>query len=218
MARGIRLEHGDIVVRLANVRDAKVLKQLILENRSWLRPWEATHPHAPNNFDVKGQLRLLRGYYKEGLCIPFVIEYRNEVVGQLNVSSIIHGSLSSGVLGYWIAPNVAGLGITPTAVALVCDYLFERVGLHRIEIDIRPENISSLRVVQKLGFRYEGLKERFIHINGAWRDHYVFALTSEEVGVGLTKRWMSGAIVEAKYPFSTKTVKHTARDNREMGS
>ena len=218
MARGIRLEQGEIAVRLASVRDAKQLKQLIVENRSWLRPWEATNPHAPNNFDVKGQLRILRNYYKEGLCIPFVIEYGDEVVGQLNVSSIIHGSLSSAVIGYWISPAVAGLGITTTAVALVCDYLFEQIGLHRVEIDIRPENLSSLRVVQKLGFRYEGLKERYIHINGAWRDHYVFALTSEEVGVGLTKRWMSGAIVEPKYPFSTKTVKHTERDDGEMGS
>lgn len=218
MARGITLEHGDVTVRLAKRGDARILKQLILGNRSWLRPWEATNPHAPTSFDVRGQLGLLLRYYKDGLCIPFVIEYRGEVVGQLNVSSIIHGSLSSGVLGYWIVPNVAGLGITPLAVALVCDYLFERVQLHRIEIDIRPENLASLRIVQKLGFRYEGLKERYIHINGAWRDHYVFALTAEEVSGSLVKSWMSGAIVEPKYPFSTKTVKHTARDNSEMGS
>jgi ribosomal-protein-alanine N-acetyltransferase len=54
------------------------------------------------------------------------------------------------------------------------------IGLHRVEIDIRPENLPSLRVVEKLGLRQEGLKERFIHIDGAWRDHKIFAITAEE--------------------------------------
>ena len=68
----------------------------------------------------------------------------------------------------------------PIAVALTIDYLFDELGLHRVEIDIRPENEASLRVVEKLKLREEGLKERFIHIDGQWRDHRVFAITSEE--------------------------------------
>jgi ribosomal-protein-alanine N-acetyltransferase len=66
------------------------------------------------------------------------------------------------------------------------------VGLHRIEICIRPENAPSLRIVEKLGFRYEGLRRRYIHINGGWRDHFTFALTSEELPYGLLERWKSG--------------------------
>jgi ribosomal-protein-alanine N-acetyltransferase len=151
-------------------------------------------------------------------CLPFVIEEDGVIVGQLNVANILFGSVSSCVIGYWVAPEVAGRQIMPTAVALVSDYLFNTVGIHRIEIDIRPENVSSLRVVEKLGFRYEGLKERFIHINGAWRDHYVFALTREEVESGVLNRWLRKQVGEMNYPFSTKVIKHTEQNDEHFGS
>ena len=61
-----------------------------------------------------------------------------------------------------------------------------------MEICIRPENANSLRVVEKLGFRYEGLKRRYIHINGDWRDHYCFGLVTEEVPEGVLRRWQEG--------------------------
>ena len=130
-----------------------------------------------------------------------MILYRGEVVGQLNVANILHGSVSSCVIGYWIIPQVAGRGITPTAVALAMDYVFNSVGLHRVEIDIRPENLASIRVVQKLGLRYEGLKQRYIHINNDWRDHYIFALTQEEVPGGVLNRWLRGEVPEIFYDF-----------------
>jgi [ribosomal protein S5]-alanine N-acetyltransferase len=77
----------------------------------------------------------------------------------------------------------------PTAVALVTDHCFGTVGLHRLEVNIRPENAASLRVVEKLGFREEGTREAFLHIAGAWRDHRSFALTAGEVPEGLLARW-----------------------------
>ena len=61
-----------------------------------------------------------------------------------------------------------------------------------MEICIRPENLASLRVVEKLGFRYEGLRRRYIHIDGDWRDHYAFALVREEVPEGVLQRWIDG--------------------------
>ena len=65
------------------------------------------------------------------------------------------------------------------------------VGLHRVEASIRPENTASRRVVEKLGFRDEGVRVRQLHINGAWRDHLCYALTAEEVPQGLMPRWRS---------------------------
>ncbi len=79
--------------------------------------------------------------------------------------------------------------MTPTAVALVTDHAFLECGLHRVEINIRPENTASLRVVQKLGFRDEGVRERFLHIDGGWRDHRTFALTTEDVPNGIMPAW-----------------------------
>lgn len=194
------LTHGEVRLRLVKKRDAKQLERLILGNREWLRPWEATNPSAPNSFDIRGMVRDLLRQVDNLSGLPFVIEVDGEVVGQLNVANILFGSVSSAVIGYWVSPEVAGRGVATTAVALASDYLFTTVNIHRVEIDIRPENLASLRVVEKLGFRYEGLKERYIHINGAWRDHYVFALTHEEVASGILNRWVRGQVPPLKYP------------------
>ena len=175
-------------------RDAKQLEKLLLGNRPWLKPWEATNPTGPNSFDVRAQIRGLLHQMKEHQGLPFVIEVNGELAGQLNVSNILYGSVASAMLGYWIAPEFAGRGVTPTAVALVSDYLLSIVGLHRVEIAIRPENNASLRIVEKLGFRYEGLKERYIHINGDWRDHFIFAITIDEVPDGILNRWKSNRV------------------------
>jgi len=201
MSNSFALTHGEISLRIIRHRDAKTIEHLVLSNREWLRPWEATNPHGPTSFDFKAQTRSLLRALENNDGIPFVIIYKDEIVGQLNVANILHGSVSSCVLGYWISPEVAGLGITPTAVALAMDYMFKIVGLHRVEIDIRPENEASIRVVEKLGLRYEGLKEKYIHINNDWRDHYVFALTSDEVSSGVLNRWLRNEIPKIKYSF-----------------
>ncbi|WP_344659526.1 GNAT family protein [Catenulispora subtropica] len=113
----------------------------------------------------------------------------HRLAGQLTVSSITWGSLRSANIGYWVDEACAGRGITPTAVALAVDHCFGPAGLHRVEVCIRPENAASLRVVHKLGFRPEGLRRAYLHIDGAWRDHESFALTTEDVPEGLLARW-----------------------------
>jgi ribosomal-protein-alanine N-acetyltransferase len=120
--------------------------------------------------------------------MPFVITYDGELVGQLTVGGITWGSLRSAHVGYWIDRDFAGRGIVPTAVALATDHCFA-IGLHRVEINIRPENAASRRVVEKLGFRAEGLRPSFLHIDGEWRDHLAFALTQDEVPDGVLARW-----------------------------
>ena len=202
MATSPILVNGDVKLRVAKMRDSKQLEKLILGNRQWLRPWEATNPESPNSFDVRGQLRGLLRQLDDQSGMPFVIEVQGQVQGQLNVANVMYGSVSSAVLGYWVSPEVAGQGVMPVSVALVTDYLMEQVGLHRVEINVRPENTASLRVIQKLGFRYEGLKERYIHINGDWRDHYVFAITKEELPNGLLKIFVLGEVKEQKYPWN----------------
>lgn len=215
------LTHGAVTVKLLRQRDAKTLERLILGNREWLRPWEATNPFGPNSFDIKAMVRGLIRQLDDQSGLPCLIELEGEIVGQLNVANILYGSVSSAVIGYWVVPEAAGKGATPTAVALVTDYLFNVVGLHRVEIDIRPENTASLRIVEKLGFRYEGLKERYIHINGAWRDHFVFALTHEEVPGGVLNRWLKGQVPVLNYPWGAKNlnpIKHTELNADDFGS
>jgi ribosomal-protein-alanine N-acetyltransferase len=188
------LSHGDVTIRPIRLRDARALERELLDNRGWLRRWEATNPVGPMNFDVRGSIRNLLSHAREGFGLPFLIEHEGQLAGQLNVSSIAYGSLSSATIGYWVSERFAGKGVTPTAVALATDHCFFSMGLHRMEICIRPENEPSLRVVEKLGFRYEGLRRRYIHINGDWRDHFCFALTVEDVPTGVLKRWIDGKV------------------------
>ena len=188
------LRDGAVTLRPIRVRDARALERELLDNRAWLRRWEATHPAGSSSLDTRGSIRNLLAHARAGSAIPFLIEDSGELVGQLNVSSITYGSVSSATLGYWVVQRAAGRGITPTAVALATDHCFFELGLHRMEICIRPENAASLRVVEKLGFRYEGLRRRYIHIDGDWRDHFCFALVVEEVRGGVLRRWREGRV------------------------
>jgi ribosomal-protein-alanine N-acetyltransferase len=121
--------------------------------------------------------------------LPFVITFEGRLVGQLTVGGITLGSLRGAHMGYWIDRAVAGRGIMPTAVALAGDHAFGVLRLHRLEINIRPDNQASRRVVEKLGFRVEGLRPSFLHIAGDWRDHMTYALHADEVPEGLLTRW-----------------------------
>jgi len=186
---------GSVVLRPLRRRDGQAWMMLRARNAEWLEQWEATSPRAvrggggPPTFGE--YVRVLSTQARSGSSLPFAVEFDGELVGQLTVSSITYGSLCGASIGYWVSEHVAGRGIIPTAVAMAVDYCFAVLGLHRIEINIRPENAPSLRVVQKLGLRDEGVRERFLHIQGEWRDHRTFALTSEEVPDGLLARWQS---------------------------
>lgn len=125
--------------------------------------------------------------------MPWSILHEGSFVGQITVGAIVWGSARSAQVGYWIDREYAGRGITPTAVALAVDHSFFRVGLHRIEANVRPENLASRRVVTKLGFRDEGIRRRQLHIDGAWRDHICYALTVEEVPRGVLRQWKDGS-------------------------
>jgi ribosomal-protein-alanine N-acetyltransferase len=157
-----------------------------MRNEQWLAPWEPTSPLSWEERNSVGAWPALHSALKaagrRGAMLPFMIVYGGRLVGQMNVSNVVHGALRSCTVGYWVDELVAGRGIAPTALALVIDHCFAVVGLHRVEVDIRPENTPSLRVVEKLGLRREGFYERFLDIDGAWRDHVAFAITFEELG------------------------------------
>jgi ribosomal-protein-alanine N-acetyltransferase len=171
-------------------RDAERWRAVRAANAGWLSPWEATNPDPTISPPSYGTM--IRSFNREaraGRMLPFVVELDGLLVGQVTVSGLAGGSLRSGQLGYWVDQRVAGRGVIPVAVAMSVDHCFFTLGMHRMEVNIRPENRASLRVVEKLGFRPEGLRQRYLHIDGAWRDHLTFALTIEEVPGGLLPRW-----------------------------
>jgi ribosomal-protein-alanine N-acetyltransferase len=186
----VTLRDGHVGLRPLRQRDHARWREVRMRNAEWLRQWEATSPEPERDAapTYAAMVRRLRGEARDGRTLPFVVTWDGDLVGQLTVGGIGWGSLRSAHIGYWVDQRVAGRGIMPTAVALATDHCFTS-GLHRIEINIRPENIASRRVVEKLGFRPEGLRPAYLHIDGDWRDHLSFALTAEEVPGGLLARW-----------------------------
>ena len=186
----VTLRHGSIGVRPLRRRDARAWARLRADNAGWLGPWEATLPREAGQAATSyvGMIGTLRRRARLGQTMPFAVTWDDEVVGMLTVNGITWGSARWANLGYWVSQSHAGRGVTPTAVALVCDHLLTTVGLHRIEIAIRPENAASLRVVDKLGFSEVGLAKGFLHIAGQWHDHRVFQVLAEDVPDGLLAR------------------------------
>lgn len=189
----VELNQPPVGLRPLRYRDGRTWAEVRSRNAEWLRPWEATAPPEGLAFTMSFR-HMVRHYLDQGRAdeaMPWAITYEGTLAGQLNVSNIIWGSARMATVGYWVDGALAGRGIVPTALALAADYCFFTVGLHRLEVNIRPENRSSLRVVEKLGFREEGVRERLLHIDGAWRDHRSFALTVDEVPEGMMTRLRS---------------------------
>jgi ribosomal-protein-alanine N-acetyltransferase len=186
------LRDGNICLRPLRYRDRRAWDRVRSANVDWLAPWEATQPDESVPPPTYGRMvRALRRAAIEGRMLPFVVEVDGSLAGQVTVGGVMWGSLRSAQIGYWVDQRFAGRGVIPTAVALVTDHCFQTLGMHRLEVNIRPENVASLRVVEKLGFRLEGLRKRYLHINGEWHDHLSFALTAEEVPQGLLAVWRS---------------------------
>lgn len=193
-----------LVLRPMRISDAGTCHEVRAANDSWLGPWNTTNPEGPPRPSharrVAARVRQSRaGAYAgalssrlhalPGTAARWVIWYDGQFAGQVTVFRIAWGPLRSAEVGYWIDERFAGRGIMPTALAMAVDHCFQVMRLHRIEAGIQPENTASRRAVEKLGFREEGIRERQVHVGGAWRDHICYAITAEEVPDGLLSRW-----------------------------
>ena len=181
------LQNDNLVLRPLKLRDKKEWTKLRQRNQNWFQQWEST---VPDEFsDGKASfyqiVKNLRVEAKAQRSLPFVMEIDKKIAGQITVANINYGSTRSAYIGYWIAEEFAGKGYTLLAVAMAIDHCFQILNLHRIETTIRPENLKSLRVVEKLGLRSEGLRPKYLHIDGDWRDHLVFAINKDEYNESL---------------------------------
>lgn len=188
----VRVAAGEVALRPIRQRDAATWSRLRLRDAHHLQPWE---PAAPGSWAQRhaalswpAQCAALRSLARRGLALPFAITVDGVFCGQFTVGNIVRNALLSAWVGYWVAAHAVGGGVATAAAALGVDHCFGPVGLHRVEATVRPENVSSRRVLDKLGFREEGLHQRYLAVDGCWRDHLVCALTEEEVPEGLVRR------------------------------
>jgi len=148
----------------------------LARNAAYHRPW-VYHSDDPQYFDQYLQ-RIKRGVTQG--C--FILDQKNgALVGVVNLNNILLGGMRSASLGYYGDKEYAGTGYMAEGMALVLRYAVDSLGLHRLEANIQPGNVASLRLVRKLGFRKEGFSPKYLQINGAWRDHERWAILDEEI-------------------------------------
>lgn len=173
------LRDQEIYLQPLRFRDRAQWNRVRAENREWLSPWEATIPpiseesyrELPSYFEM---VKILNHEARAGRSMSFAIWQGHNLIGQISLGGIIYGAMRGGHIGYWIDRNYANRGYTTKAVEMLTQYAFEVLRLHRVEINLRPENASSRRVAEKAGYVLEGERARYLHIDGQWRDHICF--------------------------------------------
>jgi ribosomal-protein-alanine N-acetyltransferase len=148
------------------------------ESRAFLEPWEPRWtPEELDHAAWRHRIHRYRDDYAQGLAIAFFIFERDngKLAGGITLGSIRHGVSQSAHIGYWIGERYAGRGLMTEAVNLLVRFAFDTLRLHRIEAACIPGNARSIRVLEKAGFRREGLLRSYLRINGFWQDHYLYA-------------------------------------------
>ncbi|MEU5211550.1 GNAT family N-acetyltransferase [Streptomyces sp. NPDC020742] len=139
-------------------------------HRPWLFP-----PATDDAYD--GYLHRLQEPSREGFLI--CERATGRITGYLTINNIVHGAFRCGAIGYGAFAHAAGRGLMSEGLRLVLEYAFTELGLHRLEANIQPTNEQSIALVRRAGFRLEGFSPDFLFLDGAWRDHERWALTSE---------------------------------------
>jgi ribosomal-protein-alanine N-acetyltransferase len=188
----LRVPAGLIRLRPVRMRDGAQWSQIRLAERNYLEPWE---PSGDVDWNVRHMLSAwptvcssLRSEARKGRALPFTIELDGRFCGQLTIGNVTHGALRSAWIGYWVSQAATGGGVATGALALGIDHCFTSVRLHRVEATVRPENAASRAVLAKVGFRDEGRLQRYLDVDGAWRDHLLVGLTVEEVDGSVASR------------------------------
>lgn len=177
------LEGERVSLRMPTWRDYHEWMALRAESRAFLEPWEPRW--APDELDRSAwRIRISRykDEYIQGTAAAFFI-YENstrKLIGGITLGNIRYGVAQTGHIGYWIGERYAGQGYMVDALGLVVRHAFDTLRLHRIEAACIPDNARSVRVLEKAGFRREGLLRSYLRINSEWHDHYLYALIADD--------------------------------------
>lgn len=196
---GLRLYGKRVVLRPLVAQDFAAWSEVRQRNGEWLTQWEPLrpihHPDPATNRDVFAARCSARDRERNsGVSYSFGLFVDGALAGEINLNNVVRGALQMGTIGYWIDRTRAGNAYVAEAVVVLMRYAFEDLHLHRIEVCIIPRNNNSLRVMQKIGIREEGVAERFLEINGVWEDHVRFGFTVEEWDARrseLTSSWLA---------------------------
>ncbi|MCP8939234.1 GNAT family N-acetyltransferase [Alsobacter sp. SYSU M60028] len=149
----------------------------------FLKPWEPIWP--ADDLTRAAYRRRIRRYQREieeDLAYPFFLfrEPDDELMGGLTLGMVRRGVAQAATLGYWMGAPFAGRGHMGRAVRAAAGYGFDNLRLRRIEAACVPHNAPSMRLLERVGFRREGLARQYLCINGVWQDHVLYALLRDD--------------------------------------
>ena len=174
----VRLETERLTLRPPSHSDFRAWSALRQESAEFLKPWEPTW--APDHLSRKSFTN--RVYWAQrsvsnGTALPlFIVRRSDEVVlGAITLDHIRRGPAQAGTTGYWIGEAFAREGYMREAIEAVVHYAFTTLDLSRIEAGCLEENKPSRALLEKCGFKYEGVAQAYLQINGRWRNHVLYA-------------------------------------------
>ena len=179
---GRRGDPGRVTLRLLTAADQDEFLGLVAASAGLHHPWMVL---AATPQEFRAYLARFDHVTAEGFLI--CLRESGAIVGVVHINSIIRGRFQNGSLSYAAFAPAAGQGYMSEGLGLVVRYAFERLRLHRLDAQIQPGNHASLRLVRRLGFRNEGYSPRLLFIDGAWRDHERWAITSDMIGISPTE-------------------------------
>jgi ribosomal-protein-alanine N-acetyltransferase len=171
------------LLRAPEVSDFLQWTRLREYSRAYLTPWEPIWPS--DDLTRAGFRRRLRRYAEDiagDKSYPFIVfrESDGVMLGGVTLANVRRGIVQAGTLGYWIGEPYAGQGYMTAALRVLLPILFGELNLHRIEAACLATNEPSKNLLNKAGFRQEGIARRYLLINGEWQDHVLFALLAED--------------------------------------
>ena len=184
------LEGEKVFLRVPFAGDYREWAALRGESRGFLERWEPRwSPDELERSAWRHRIGRYREDYAQGTAIAFFIFERGsgKLSGGITLGNIRHGVSQSGHIGYWIGERYAGRGMMTDAVKVLARFSFDTLRLHRIEAACIPDNARSIRVLEKAGFRREGLLRSYLRINGLWQDHYLYARIADDIPGAVTK-------------------------------
>jgi ribosomal-protein-alanine N-acetyltransferase len=172
---------GRVTLRHLASADQDEFLGLVNASADLHRPWVSL-PSTPEQY----QGYLARYAQPDEESVLVCVRGSGAIAGVVNINSIIRGRFQSASIAYAAFAPTAGQGYMTEGLTLVVRYAFEQLQLHRLEAQIQPDNHASLKLVRKVGFRYEGCSPELLYIDGAWRDHERWAITNTMIDIRTT--------------------------------
>lgn len=153
-----------------------------IRNEEHLRQYEPTRDSG--FYTYEGQKEILTESFRQfidGTSIDLGIFKDEKLIGKIKLSNIVYGILRNAFVGYSIDKEHQGKGYMKEALNTVCSYAFEEMGLHRLEASTLMDNSRSQGVLKACGFNELGISEKYLYINGEWRDHKIFYKVNDDL-------------------------------------